>query len=254
MGRGHKRPKKNLRFSRILDVLQDSFRKIDDYRAPERIDYQIDDIYTAAFAMFYFQDKSLLEFQRQLENKYRQNNLSAVCNVSAIPKDSQLRDFIDNCSYKPIISVFKDYFSRLQRGKYLDKFQTFGGKYLVTIDGSVYFSSNKLECEKCLTKEHANGKTTYQHQILQVTLVHPDKKQVIPLAPEFIRNGDGGKKQDCEINAGKRLIHTIKKDHPRLPMIIVGDSLYSKGPFVKELSSLRYSFIYIRMEQQRVSQ
>jgi hypothetical protein len=194
MSRGHKRPKKNLRFSILLDVLQDAFQKIDDYRDPERISYQICDIYTTAFAMFYFQDKSLLEFQRQLENKYRQNNLATAFNVSAIPKDSQLRDTIDNCSYETIISIFKDYFSRLQRGKYLDRFQIFGGKYLVTIDGSVYFSSNKLECEKCLTKEHANGKTTYQHQILQATIVHPDMKQVIPLSPEFIRNGDGGKK------------------------------------------------------------
>jgi hypothetical protein len=245
MSRGHKRPKKNLRFSIILDVLQDAFEKIEDDRDPERICYQIRDIYTAAFAMFYFQDKSLLEFQRQLENKYRLNNLTTAFNVSAIPKDSQLRDTIDNCSYETIISIFKDYFSRLQRGKYLDRFQILGGKYLVTIDGSVYFSSNKLKCEKCLTKEHANGKTTYHHQILQATIVHPDMKQVIPLSPEFIRNGDGGKKQDCEINAGKRLIHTIKKDHPRLPMIIVGDSLYSKGPFVKELISLGYSFILV---------
>lgn len=245
MCRGHRRPKKNLRFSVLRDTLQSSFREIEDSRAPERTDYQIEDIYTSAFAMFYFQDKSLLEFQRQLEIKYRQNNLSTVFNVSAIPKDTQLRDVIDTHSYQTILPVFKNYFSRLQRAKYLDRFQIFDGKYLVTIDGSLYFSSNKLECEKCLTKEHSNGKTTYQHQILQATIVHPDMKQVIPLSPEFIRNGDGGKKQDCETNAGKRLIHTIKKDHPRLPMIIVGDSLYSKGPFIKELSPLAYSFILV---------
>ena len=86
-----------------------------------------------------------------------------------------------------------------------------------------YSIFRKFQEWKCLTKEHKNGTTTYQHQILQATIVHPDMKQVIPLAPEFIRNTDGGEKQDCEINAGKRLIHTIQKDHPHLPMIIIAD-------------------------------
>lgn len=246
MGRGHKRPKKNLRFSILLEVLKDGFDRIFDQRDPKKTQYnKLSDFYTAAFAMFYFQDKSLLEFQKQLENKYRLNNLTTVFNISEIPKDTQLRDVIDEHSYELIISIFKDYFSRLQRGKYLNKFKILGNSYIVTVDGSVYFSSNELGCDKCLTKEHKNGTTTYQHQILQATIVHPDMKQVIPLAPEFIRNNDGGKKQDCEINAGKRLIHTIKKDHPHLPMIIVGDSLYSKQPFVKELTSLGYSFILV---------
>ena len=245
MSRGHKKPKKNLRFSILLEILQDAFKRIPEHRDPQKVEYQIADIYTAAFAMFFFQDKSLLEFQKQLENRYRLSNLTTVFNVSGIPKDSQFRDVIDSHSYKIILEVFKDYFSRLQRAKYLNRFQIFGNSYLITIDGSEYFSSKKIECSKCLKKEHQNGTITYHHQILQATLVHPDIKQVIPLAPEFVRNGDGGQKQDCEINAGKRLIHKIKADHPHLSMIIVGDSLYSKGPFVNELTSLKYSFILV---------
>ena len=245
MGGGHKKPKKNLRFSILLEVLKYAFTKIEDQRDLVKTQYNLSDIYTAAFAMFFFQDKSLLEFQRQLEDKYRLNNLATVFNISDIPKDTQLREVIDEHSNKTIITVFKDYFTRLQRGKYLNKFKILDNLYLVTIDGSVYFSSNELGCDNCLTKEHKNGTTTYQHQILQATIVHPDMKQVIPLAPEFIRNYDGSEKQDCEINAGKRLIDTIRKDHPHLPMIIVGDSLYSKQPFVKELKSHGYSFILV---------
>ena len=61
--------------------------------------------------------------------------------------------------------------------------------------------------------------------------MHPDKRQVIPLMPEEIRNTDGNIKQDCEINAAKRLIPEIKKDHPQLGLIIVGDDLFSRQPF-----------------------
>ena len=76
-------------------------------------------------------------------------------------------------------------------------------------------------------------------------------KQVIPLAPEFISNSDGNVKQDCEINAGKRLISTIKiRPIQDSPMIIVGDSLYSKAPFVNELSNLKY-FLYPNSKSRR---
>lgn len=32
----------------------------------------------------------------------------------------------------------------------------------------------------------SNGSKTYYHQMLSAVLVHPDKKEVIPLAPELI--------------------------------------------------------------------
>ena len=33
-------------------------------------------------------------------------------------------------------------------------------------------------------------------------------------------------KQDCELNAGKRIVKKIKKDYKMLPIIIVADSPY----------------------------
>ena len=62
-------------------------------------------------------------------------------------------------------------------------------------------------------------------------------KQVIPLAPEFISNKDGMSKQDCEQNAGKRLIDRIKKNHPRLPLVWACDGLYSKSPFIEKIKN-----------------
>ena len=85
----------------------------------------------------------------------------------------------------------------------------------------------------------------YYHQIVQSTLVHPDMRQVIPLAPEFIRNEDGNKKQDCERNAAKRLLYKIKQDHPHLPIIICGDSLYSNLPFITALNKHKFSYILV---------
>ena len=110
MAQGHRRPKKNLRFSVLLEVLKDAFTRIPDQRNQQKIIYQIEDIYTAAFAIFFFQDKSLLEFQRQMANKYRLCNLITVFGISKTPEDSQLRDVIDTHSYEAILKIFKDYF------------------------------------------------------------------------------------------------------------------------------------------------
>ena len=116
--------------------------------------------------------------------------------------------------------------------------------YLVSIGGSEYFSSGNIQCPHCLITE-SKGKRRYHHQILQSVIVNPDMRQVIPIFPEQISNRDGTKKQDCEINAGKRVIHNIRKAHPKLGIIITGDDLYSKQPFIDELKKNRMSFILV---------
>ncbi|MEJ2628099.1 MAG: transposase [bacterium] len=200
---------------------------------------------TSAFALFYLQDPSLLEFQRRVQEKINKNNLSTVFNVQGIPSDTQLRDVIDIHSNKPIQKVFKEYFYLLQRGKHLKGYQFLNDNYLIVLDGSEYFTSESIYCSKCLVKQDKQKNKRYYHQILQSTLVHPSKREIIPLAPEFIHNGNGQKKQDCERNAGKRVIRTIKQEHPHLPVIIVGDSLYSNKPFLDELHKAGFSYILV---------
>ena len=43
------------------------------------------------------------------------------------------------------------------------------------------------------------------------------------------------RKQDCELNAGYRMLERLRDDYPRMAAIIVADSLYSKQPFVEQL-------------------
>ena len=157
-------------------------------------------------------------------------------NIEAIPKDTQLRDILDQAPTEALEVVFSDFLFGLQRTKQLESYRFLNGQYLIPIDGSQYFSSDKINCPGCLTKK-SKGRIRYHHQILQAAIVHPDMKQVLPLAPESIRNNDGYKKQDCEINAGKRIISKIKKAHPKLKIIITGDGLYSKQPFLNELKT-----------------
>ena len=199
-------------------------------------------------ATLFVQDRSLLQFQRRFQRKHQTSNLSATFGVRKIPVDSQLRDLIDRHGFQPLLSAFATWIGRLQRCKWLQHFQIFDARYLITLDGSRFFNSKRVKCEHCLTTTKS-GVTQYHHDILQAAIVHPDKRQVLPLAPEFVRNGDGKggeyHKQDCEIAAGYRMLGRLRDDSPRMSAIIVADSLYSKQPFVEQLRAARFSLLLV---------
>lgn len=224
--------------------MAERFRQIDDQRQTAKVDHSVHDCLMSAFAMMFFQDPSMLAFQRRLEETAQQNNLKSLFQVSSIPKDSQLRDVLDGLPNDTIDCLFDDFIGALQRGKHLAQFQALDNQYLISIDGSEYFSSQKVHCPRCLTKK-SKKKVRYHHQILQAAMVHPEKRQVIPFAPEPIENTDGTDKQDCEINAGKRLLRDLRKRHPKMKIIINADGLYSKQPFIDSAKQARMSFILV---------
>ena len=236
--------KKHLGFAALRTILSERLREIEDGRQQGKVYYPLHDCAMSAFAMMFFQDPSVLEFQRRMQESINLNNLKTMFNVESIPKDTQLRDVLDQCPLDPLEKVFADFFYHLQRNKQLKAYPFINGMYLMPVDGSQYFSSEKISCPSCLTKT-SKGVTRYHHQILQAVIVHPDNKQVIPLAPEAIQNTDGTEKQDCEINAAKRLIKKIRKTHPKLKIIFGGDDLFSNQPLIDELKAAGMSFILV---------
>lgn len=231
--------KKHLSFTALRKSLSEHFHNLDDCRQSGKVNYSLHDCLMSAFAMMFFQDPSLLEFQRRIQDRKQFSNLSNVFQVQSVPKDSQLRQNLDQIPTKQLDSIFSDWFHRLQRGKHIEPYRFLNRYYLVPIDGSQYFSSNAIHCPGCL-RANKKSSTRYYHQILQAVIVHPDMRQVLPLAPEPIQNTDGSKKQDCEINAGKRMVANIREQHPKLKMVIVADGLYSKQPFVDAVKKCAY--------------
>jgi hypothetical protein len=253
VGRGYGRGPAILRFRALLEVIGASVDQIVDTRRSASTRYRLRDGYLSALAMLYLQDPSMLEFQRRCQQQAQRNNLSTVFGVQQIPSDSQLREIIDRHPGESLRGVFREIFRRAQRSKLLEQYQFLGGQYLVTLDGSEYFRSEKLECPGCLRRKRRDGTVEHYHQILQPALVHPGKRQVLPLAPEFIRTEDGASKQDCETNAGKRAIKKIRNDYRQLPIIIVADSLYSTTPFVRELMALSFSYLLVAKPEDHTS-
>src|ERR687892_1739278 len=92
------------------------------------------------------------------------------------------------------------------------------------------FSSSKISCPECCIKHARSGEVSYYHQLLGAVIVHPEKRGVIPLAPEPITRQDGASKNDCERNAAKRLLSALRREHPHLKLIVVEDVLAANGP------------------------
>ena len=237
--------KKHLSFSSLRKKLSVRLENISERRQKAKIKHTIHDVFMSGFAMMYFQDPSILQFQKSLENGIRNNNLKTLFQVQSIPKDSQMKEVIDAIDGSVLEPVFEDWFRDLQRGNHLKRYCFLGDYYLISFDGSGYFSSDKICCSGCLRKESKRGKIRYEHQIVQAALMHPNMRQVIPLAPEAIKNTDGRDKQDCEIEAGKRLIKKIRQSHPKLKIIVVADSLHSKQSLIEKAKASGMSYILV---------
>lgn len=236
--------KKNLSFTSLRKYFSNTLLGIEEKRQTAKIEHSLHDGVMAGYACMFLQCSSLLQYQRKLEKYTNRNNLKTQFGVYTTPSDTVIRNIIDNIPSKTFAAVFKEYFTRLQRGKHLIKYEFLPGLYLLPIDGTQYFSSKDVSCDHCLTKINRDDSVTYSHKAVQAAIVHPDIKQVLPMMPEEIRNTDGTDKQDCEINAAKRLMLLTKKLHPRLHFIRTGDSLYAKQPFIEETLAQGDSFYF----------
>src|SRR3972149_1205440 len=237
--------KKHLSFNALRKILSRGFLEIADFRQEGKVQHGVHDVLMSGFAMMFYQDSSLLQFQQKLQEAIHKNNLQTLFQVESIPKDSQMREVIDEVESRELEPLFEDFLMPLQRGKHLEGYRVLGDYYVISIDGSGYFSSDKIHCKGCLEKESKKGKKRYEHQIVQAALMRPGKRQVLPLFPEEVRNTDGRDKQDCEIQAGKRLVRKIRESHFKLKIILGGDRLYSKQPFMEELQEegMRYVLV-----------
>ncbi len=233
--------RERLSASGLFGVLRAGFEKIKDHRAMEMVKISLADTLMSAFAMFSLKDPSLLAFD---ERRKTDGNLKRVYGMEETPCDTQMRSTLDEVEQAEIKESYKDVFRELQRGKELEKFMFMEGCYVLTVDGTGYFSSNKVHCEGCLEKVNSKtGEVTYYHQMLGAAIVHPNRKEVIPLAPEPIIKQDGETKNDCERNAAKRFFEQLRRDHPHLPLIITEDALSSNAPHIRELEKHNLHYI-----------
>ncbi len=232
--------RKHLNADALFKALHDDFSNVSDFRQDD-FEISMAEALMSGFAMFSLKDPSLLAFD---ERRGTDQNLRTIYNIEKVPCDTQMRKILDPVNPEQLRPAFKGPIRQLQRGKILKGMVFFEGCYLLSLDGTGFFSSKRLHSDICLEKVNKKtGQVTYYLQMMGAAIVHPDFKEVIPLAPEFIRKHDGDTKNDCERNAAKRFFEKLRKDHPHLPLIITEDALSSNAPHIREAQ--KYNLHYI---------
>jgi hypothetical protein len=242
------RPLKSLTFEVFRDLLATTFNQIPDKRACQRITWELPAVLMSAFALFFFQHPSLLEYQRRMKKRTGRSNLERVFQIEGLPSDTQMREILDGVPTEPLRRVLPQTFERMRRVGWTGKLVTEvnGEKYYPTaLDGSEYFHSTKLACPGCLQRTSAKGEPHYSHMVVAATVVRAGSHEILPLDVEEVRNEEGQLRQDCELNAGKRLVKRLRAEHRQLNICIIGDDLYAHEPFILELRQLGMGFVLV---------
>lgn len=230
----------------LIEYLQKSITQIKEPRKPSpNTTYTIRDGVLSAFSLFFMQCESFLEYQRQLNSRKGRNNVQTLFGAIKIPTDNQIRNILDKISASVLCEVFIRIYRLLKERGILEKYEVLGGQWLIPLDGTEYFSSQRLHCQQCSHRTHKNGKVTYFHTALLPVIVSPHCESVISLDPEFITPQDGHDKQDCEIEAAKRWLKRHTELFEAQKVTLLGDDLYSRQPLCEEANQQNFHYIFV---------
>lgn len=174
--------------------------------------------------------------------------------LEEIPHYDTINNVFEKLEMGELRKIQKYMINRLIRSKMFNKYR-FKDKYFqIVVDGTGIMSFKERHCKHCLkrtyNKEEENEYSIYYHYVLESKLVVGD--MVISIDSEFVENEDENvEKQDCELRAFYRMTERIKKEYPRLPIIISGDALYACEPVIKICQEKEWEYI-LRLKEDRL--
>lgn len=227
----------------LIKMARTGFSSIPDHRELKKgnIQYSMEDCLSTAYSMFSLKDPTVAAYREAYPN--RKENLKRVYGIENVPGDTSMRETLDGLDYTHLQEEFKPFLAVLSEKGVLESRLVLGNYLLFSSDGTGHYCSGKVNCKHCLTKELSNGVLQYHHQLLAAVNVHPSKKEVFPIAVCPIVNADGCVKNDCELNASKRLLPQVQSMLPNHKLLGLFDALYSNGPHIKRLKKQDMSYI-----------
>ncbi len=234
----------------LIERIRATFRGLTDVRkGGNNQRYTLEDAALSAFAVFFTQSPSFLDYQVRMQKARGRNNATALFGVHRIPSDQQIRNLLDPVPAAQLAPLLMDTVDGLYRLGELETHRAFAGGFLLALDGTEYFSSQAIGCPNCSTRALANGKTQYHHVAVTPVLVAPGQAAVFPLPPAFVAPQDGHTKQDCELAASARW---LPRWAPRIApwgITCLGDDLYCHQPFCQQVLAQGCHFLFVCLPQ-----
>jgi len=228
-----------------LAHLRQLLGRLPDCRTGDNTTYSMEDIGLGAFAVFFTQSPSFLAHQQTMQRAKGQSNAQSLFHLKQIPSDNHIRDVLDPVSPEQLFPCYDAVLASLRQGGHLEGWRTLQDTLLIALDGTWYYSSQKIHCPNCSTLEHQSGDKTYYHSAVTPVIVAPGHQHAIPLRPEFITPQDGHTKQDCEIAAAKRWLEKNAAAYAPLGATLLGDDIYAHQPFCRGTLLHGFHFIFV---------
>jgi len=236
-------------FNTIVELLQEGFAGLPDHRCGgNRTTYQIQDAVLSAFSVFVMQSPSFLAHQREMQRHKERDNLQTLFGVHATPSDNQIRNLLDPIPPGQVGQIFWAVYEQMRVQGLLAQHRGIGDNLLCGLDGTRYFSSNRICCENC-TQRRQGEAITYSHSVIAPVLIAPDSTRVFCLEPEFIVPQDGTEKQDCEQNAIKRWVSRNARRFGGEQVTLLADDLHSRQPTCELCLEHDFNFIFVCLPQ-----
>ncbi len=248
--------------NRYFPELINKFDNLTDSRHQSYVKYRMKVIFIVRLLGLMCSIKSMNEMTSEFNTKQAVENIAKICNLELeeIPHCDTINDVFEQIKVNEIEEIRKYIITRLIRGKIVNKFLVRDKYYHIIVDGTGLATSRKKCNTNCLVKnktdKNGNKYQEYSTYVLEAKLVVGD--MVFSIGSEFVENIDNQKfiirkiktykkmdgqkykktkngkknlsyakyKQDCEIKAFVRLAENIKKQYPRLKILISGDALY----------------------------
>ena len=229
----------------MIGRLRGVFEKLPDARGKSNNQrYGIEDAALSAFAIFFTQSPSFLDYQLRMQQQQGKNNAQSLFGVHQIPSDNQIRNLLDPITPQTLFPFMASIGDDLYRDGYLEAFRSVGKTFLIALDGTDFFSSKNISCACCSCAKQKNGETLYRHIAVTPVLVAPGQPNVIALTPEFVQPQDGHDKQDCEINAATRWLTQWAQHYVPWGITVLGDDLYCHQPFCQRVIEAKAEFLF----------
>ena len=244
----------------IFHYVPKLLKYIDEISEPrKRHDYSMRYLIMSEMLMFLSEGKSQRFTETAYEDTKYLENMSNIIQekVESIP-DAEIytnvfsrieKEEIEKLQYKINYQMIRN--KTYEDSKILER-------YNLLLDAT-RFQKAHYEISKEWLNETKEGKTTWYLSMLELKLVA--NNMAISLMNEMIKNEDKKKeneteevvknksieelKQDCELNATKRMLPRFRKIYPRLPVRIIGDSLYPSIGLIElcEEENIEYIFV-----------
>jgi hypothetical protein len=108
----------------IVRIMRQELKKLPDKRGKKHQIYTMEDIAMSAYAMFYFQNPSRLDFQRNMMTQSGRSNAASLFDINDIPSDNHIRDVLDGIDVETLQPIFDKIYQLLLKKETLSAYQS----------------------------------------------------------------------------------------------------------------------------------